>query len=150
MEINQVGSFNTEFCREVSNMIRSKGLKFKEHNADYLSAGEISIRRDIIDAMNIAPQFGAIQTGIVINKCLSYGINYDDWANVIYKGKKWQKWLYNNSANNKFLCTNIAGHYHFSTDEYKRIIDQLNQHEEIYETIVQLLLEVIEHYESSL
>ena len=150
MEINQVGSFNTEFCREVSSIIRSKGLKFKEHNADYLSADEISIRRDIIDAMNIAPQFGAIQTGIVINKCLSYGINYDDWANVIYKGKKWKKWLNNNSANNKFLCINIAGHYHFSTDEYKRIIDQLNKHEEIFETIVQSLMEVIEHYESSL
>ena len=96
------------------------------------------------------PQFGVLQTGIVINKCLSYGINYDDWANVIYKGKKWQKWLYNNSVDNKFLCTNIAGHYHFSTDEYKRIIDQLNKHEEIFETIVQSLMEVIEHYENSL
>ena len=150
MEINQVGSFNTKFCEEVSSMIRAKGLKFKEHNADYLSSDEISKRGNIIDAMNIAPQFGVLQTNIVINKCLSYGINYDDWANVIYKGKKWQKWLYNNSADNKFLCTAIAGHYHFSTDEYKQIIDKLNKHEEIFETIVQSLMEVIEHYENSI
>jgi len=149
MEINQVGSFNLEFCKEIASIIRKKGLKFKEHNADYLSSTEISKRKNIVDAMNIAPQFGAIQTGIVLNKCLSYGINYDNWANVIHKSGKWKKWLYNNNAENKFLCTNIAGHYHFASDEYKRIVEQINKHEDIYETIVESLMEVIEHYENS-
>ena len=100
--------------------------------------------------MNIAPQFGVIQTGIVLNRCLKYGINYDDWANLIYENKKWGKWLHKSSPENKFLCINIAGHYHFSSGPYKQIIDQINQNEDIHETIIETLMEVVEHYESSI
>ena len=149
MEINQVGSFNADFSKEISAIIKDKGLKFKEHNADYLSSSEISKRKGIVDAMNIAPQFGVLQTSLVLNKCLAYGINYDDWANVIIQNKKWKKWLYKNTEENKFLCINIAGHYHFSCDEYKRIIDEINKHEDITETIIESLMEVIEHYENN-
>jgi hypothetical protein len=149
MEINQVGSFNTDFSKEISEIIKAKGIKFKEHNADYLTTTEIAKRRGIVDAMNIAPQFGVIQTSLVLNKCLMYGISYDDWANLVIENNKWKKWLYKNSKENKFLCTNIAGHYHFSCDEYKKIIDQLNKHEDITETIIESLMEVIEHYENS-
>lgn len=149
MEINQAGSFNKDFCKEVAKIINDRDLKFKEHNADYLTSKEISKRRNIVDAMNIAPQFGVIQTGIIINKCLSYGINFDEWANKVYENNKWKKWLLNNSKENKFLCLNIAGHYHFSTDEYKRIVEQLNDHEDIFESIVETLMEVVEHYERS-
>lgn len=150
MEINQVGSFNVDFSKEVSKLIHEQGLRFKEHNADYLNAAEINNRAGIVDAMNIAPQFGVIQTGLVLNRCLKYGINYDEWANQIYEGKKWKKWLYKNTLDNQFLCTNIAGHYHFSSDHYKKIIERINKQEDIYETIVESLMEVIEHYESSI
>ncbi len=149
MEINQVGSFNIDFSKEISEIIKDKGIKFKEHNADYLPSSEITKRRGIVDAMNIAPQFGVLQTSLVLNKCLAYGINYDEWGNVIIKNKKWKKWLHKNTEENKFLCMNIAGHYHFSCDEYKRIIDKLNKHEDIAETIIESLMEVIEHYENS-
>jgi len=149
MEINQVGSFNSDFSKEISTVINNKGIKFKEHNADYLSSSEISKRKGIVDAMNIAPQFGVLQTGLVLNKCLSYGINYNDWANVVIENKKWKKWLYKNTEENKFLCINIAGHYHFYCDEYKRIIDEINKHEDITETIIESLMEVIDHYENS-
>ena len=149
MEINQVGSFNVEFSKEISGIIQERGIKFKDHNADYLSSAEISKRKGIVDAMNIAPQFGVLQTNIVLNKCLMYGINYDDWGNVIYEKQKWKKWLYKNTEENQFLCMNIAGHYHFASDEYKKIIDKLNKHEDINETIIESLMEVIEHYENS-
>ena len=35
-EMNQAGNFNKEFLKKISDFIRSKGLKLKEHNADYL------------------------------------------------------------------------------------------------------------------
>lgn len=149
MEINQVGNFNDNFSREVSSLIHSKGLKFKEHNADYLTSEEIGKRKGIADAMNIAPQFGVIQTGIILNKCLVYGIDYSPWAELVYKGNKWKKWLKDSTSDDKYLCVNIAGHYHFDTDEYKNIYDQISQHEDIKEVIIESLMGVIEHYENS-
>ena len=149
MEINQAGNFNEDFSREVSSLIHSKGLKFKEHNADYLTSKEIAKRKGIADAMNIAPQYGVIQTGIILNKCLAYGIDYSPWAELVYKGNKWKKWLKDSTPDDKFLCVNIAGHYHFNSDEYRNIYDQISKHEDIKEVIIESLMEVIEHYENS-
>ena len=35
---------------------------------------------------NIAPQYGVLQTGIILNKCLAYGIDYSPWANWFIMG----------------------------------------------------------------
>ena len=148
-EINQVGSFNKNFIIESSKILNDNNIKLKEHNADYLSKSDIRERQGIVDAMNIAPQLGVVQTSLVLNKCLIYGVRFDDYANAVYNGKKWKKWMYNNDALNKLLCVKIAGHYHFASDEYKKIINQLNKHEDISENIIETLMEVIDHYESS-
>jgi len=148
-EIKQVGSFNRNFIKECSNIIQTSNIKLKEHNADYLSNQEIKKRKYIVDALNIAPQLGVIQTSLILNKCLLYGIRFDDFANVVYKGNKWEKWLYQNDKSNKHLCVQIAGHYHFVSDEYKKIIEQINKHEDISENIIETIMEVIDYYESS-
>src|SRR3989344_208355 len=44
-EINQVGSFNQHFIGKVHDLLAAKGLKLKEHNADYLSKEEIGLRK---------------------------------------------------------------------------------------------------------
>ncbi len=149
-EINQVGTFNNKFIKECSDIIRAGDIKLKEHNADYLSNQEIQERKNIVDALNIAPQLGVVQTSLVLNKCLIYGVRFDDYANKVYNGEKWRKWMYRNDAQNKLLCLQIAGHYHFASDEYKKIIEQLNKHEDISENIIETIMEVIDHYESSI
>ena len=148
-EINQVGSFNKDFIKESRKILNDNKIKLKEHNADYLSKSEIRERQDIVDAMNIAPQLGVVQTSLVLHKCLIYGVPFNDYANTVHNGKKWEKWMYNNDALNKLLCVQIAGHYHFSSDDYKKIIDQLNKYEDISESIIETIMEVIDHYESS-
>ena len=145
-EINQVGNFNKQFVEKVSELLKSKGIKLKEHNADYLSKEEVGERRGIIDAMNIAPQLGVIQTSITLNKCLMYGIKFDDFLEEVYKGGKWKKWMYNNLPENKFLCCVIAGHYHFSSESYKKIMAELEKIEDINENITNEIMEVINHY----
>lgn len=146
MEINQVGNLNVSFTEKVSRLIKSKGLKLKEHNADYLSTGEIKDRAGLVDAMNIAPQLGVIQTSVVLGRCLIYGIRFDGFIEEVYMGGKWKKWMHKNSPENKMLCTLIAGHYHFSSKTYKEIIRQLSQCEDIKETIVNAIIAVIKHY----
>lgn len=148
-EINQIGHFNKDFVRKISKVLKRNGLKLKEHNADYLLKEEINMRNGLVDAMNIAPQFGTVQTSFVLTKCLQYGINYDNFLEEVYQGKKWEKWLEKNTIENKHLCFLIAGHYHFSSDAYKKIITQLNQYEDINESIIKCLMEVLAHYESN-
>lgn len=146
MEINQVGNFNKAFVNRISNTLTAKGLKLKEHNADYLSKEDIIARKDLVDAQNIAPQLGVIQTHVVLTKALIYGIPIEPFLQTAYEGKKWKKWLKDNTYANKMLCSVIAGHYHFASPEYKHVLSEIAKREDITETIIDRLTEVIDHY----
>jgi len=146
-EINQVGNFNKMFIEKISQILKSKGVKLKEHNADYLGTEEIALRQGIVDAMNIAPQLGVIQTMIILKECSIYGINFQAFVDEVYNGGKWKKWLDKNNSNNKFLCSVIAGHYHFSSENYKKIINELSKREDIKEKIINEIMGAINHYE---
>lgn len=145
-EINQIGNFNKEFVQKISQILKSRGIKFKEHNADYLSKDEIRMREGIVDAMNIAPQLGVIQTATTLNECLIYGIDFAEFLDEVYEKGKWKKWMHNSQPENKFLCCVIAGHYHFASENYKKIIDKLSEREDIKENIINNIVEVIDHY----
>lgn len=148
-EINQVGNFNEDFLKGISALLKRKGIKLKEHNADYLSREEIKKRKDVVDAVNIAPQLGVVQTNLVLGKCLLYGIDFTDFVEEVYNGSKWKKWLHKNTSDNKFLCILVAGHYHFFSNNYKNIIKKLENFCDIHEEIITTVMEVIEHYERS-
>lgn len=146
-EINQTGTFNKEFVSRVSEMLEVKGIKLKEHNADYLNKESIALRKNIIGAMNIAPQMGVVQTMLVLNKCLNYGVNFEEFINNSYNSKKWKKWLAKNTSKNRMLCSIISGHYVFNSKGYKRIVKELADNEDINETLINNLMDVINHYE---
>lgn len=145
-EINQAGSLNRQFIEQISQMLHEKGLKLKEHNADYLTKAEISSRHGLVDAMNIAPQLGVVQTSVVLAKCLIYGVNTEEFLDEVYKKEKWKKWMHKNTPENKMLCCKIAGHYHFASDAYKKIIAQLAEREDINETLINAAMDVVGHY----
>lgn len=145
-EINQVGTFNAPFIKKVATLFKKKELKLKEHNADYLAKKDIQLRKGIVDAQNIAPQLGVIQTQIVITKCLMYGIPMGTFLQEVYEGGKWKKWMHNNTGENKKLCAIIAGHYHFSGPSYRSIMQELTKRENIKETIINSISDVIGHY----
>ncbi len=146
MEMNQVGNFNKDFTAKVSKLLRSKGLKLKEHNADYLSKKDIEERVGLVDAMNNAPQFGVVQTMTVLGRALVYGISIEAFLEEAYKGGKWKKWLKDNTADNKMLCSIVAGHYHFTSKAYKDIVGLLSERGDIKEIILNAHLAIIKHY----
>lgn len=146
-EIEQVGNFNKKFVKEINEKIVAKGLKLKEHNADYLTQNEIAERKGIVGAMNIAPQLGVVQTKTIMERCLMYGVKFNDFVDEVYKGGKWKKWMHNNTPENKMLCAIIAGHYHFKSDNYKKIINELSKCEDIQETVINNMTNLIDHYQ---
>ena len=42
----------------------------------------------------------------------------------------------------------IAGHYHFTSDSYKKIIECLSKQEDIQENIINMFMDLIGHYEN--
>jgi len=146
-EINQKGNFNRDFVSQISQLIKSKGIKLKEHNGDYLDKESIGLRKGIVGAINIAPQLGVVQTQVTLNKCLIYGVNFDEFLKQSYESKKWEKWLMENGLENKMLCSVISGHYNFNTDSYKKIILELGEREDFRESLINNLIEIIHHYE---
>jgi len=145
-EIEQVGTFNSDYVKSVLPIIQAKNLKVKEHNADYLGSTELNKRRGLVNAVNNAPQFGVLQTMFTLHKALLYGANITDFLNKSYDSHRWDKWLYKNNSDNKYLCSVIAGHYNFETDEYKRLVSEISRHENFEKNLEFEIHKLIEHY----
>jgi tagatose-1,6-bisphosphate aldolase non-catalytic subunit AgaZ/GatZ len=148
-EINQVGNFNKKFIERVHALLSENSVKLKEHNADYLSKEEIMERKGVVDAFNIAPQLGVLQTLAVINEALFYGVCLDEFLTRSYESRAWEKWMYHNDFRNKMLCSVIAGHYNFISDEYKKVIDQLEKYVDIKQLIVDRICDFTEETSAS-
>jgi hypothetical protein len=139
-------NFDIYKVRPLSELITSYGTALKEHNADYLSTESLQQRVGLVGGVNIAPQLGVVQTSTVLNLCNIYGVDSIDFRMLVNENDNWRKWTLD--SENDMLCTMLAGHYHFNSDEYKEIIDQLPDDTE--EVIIQNVTKVIEHYERNL
>ncbi len=148
-EVNQIGALNKSFIKEVHGFLTENGVKLKEHNADYLDADAIEERRGLIDALNIAPQLGVLQTITVISEALTYGVDINSFLNVAYESEAWGKWLYKNTPSNKMLCSIIAGHYNFTKDHYRRLADSLERFIDIKSLIIEKIKKLVTYYSES-
>ena len=145
-EIYQLGYFNKPFVNEVHDFLLENNVKLKEHNSDYLNFKQISGRCGVVDALNIAPQLGIIQTQVVLNEALLYGIDIKPFLECSYKSNKWLKWLYTSNRNDKLLCSILAGHYNFTSDEYKSMVFKINKYTDIRGTIIEKILKLVTYY----
>lgn len=127
MEGRQVGEFNKDYVREAHRLVRDHGFYLKEHNADFQSRFGIGLRLGVVDAINIAPEFGALQTQLVLDLCDQYGVDTTAWVKEVCLGQKWRKWMFNPALTpTKEQMVAIAGHYHFTSPEMTKIRDRLN------------------------
>jgi hypothetical protein len=146
-EVNAAGTFDRGVTGQITDLLHAKGLKLKEHNADYLTYDEIGLRRGVVDAMNIAPMLGVLQTNFVLSECLKRGIDATEFLQRCYDSGKWKKWMWKNDAGNKYLCSLIAGHYNFSTPEYAKIFGRLEgSWIGVRNAIIGMMHEVIDRY----
>ncbi len=148
-EARQVGCFEKKVVVQFCDLLNRYKIKLKEHNADYLTSGQIGERRGLVGAVNIAPQLGVIQTSTVLNQCLIHGISTEAFMRLVYGGGKWKKWSLGH-LDNYYAATLVAGHYHFHDEEYQNITRQLSDHLNLSELVIQCVEKVIYHYLKSL
>ena len=123
MEDRQVGSFDVAMVRKLVGYAEAAGVKLKEHNADYLSAEQILLRKQAgVHACNIAPQLGVIQTKTVLDLADRYGVDASHFKQTILDSGKWKKWIIDGNDDVKIA---VAGHYCFNSPVYSNLEEKL-------------------------
>lgn len=125
MEDKQVGSFESNTVKELVEYANEAGIKLKEHNADYLTAEQIRLRKDAgVHAVNVAPQLGVMQTRVLKRLCEKYEFTneWTEFYNIVIDSGKWNKWHVDCDDDTKVL---IAGHYLWSNPLYQQIVSKI-------------------------
>ena len=99
-------------------------LKSKEHNGDYISEKLINEKMDLgLDSVNIAPEFGLIETNTYLNEINDPKV-FDEFWRICYESKRWEKWVSSdfNPIKEKAQLIKICGHYVLSHNDFVRNI----------------------------
>jgi len=148
MEDRQVGSFDIPMVKKLVNFAESAGIKLKEHNADYLTAEQIRLRKSAgVHACNIAPQLGVIQTKTVLELADRYDVDSGYFKQRVLDSGKWRKWIIDGDESVKIA---VAGHYCFADQEYYTLEDKLNAHCDVAQEVEQAIHSCLNLYYENL
>jgi hypothetical protein len=110
--------------RSSADIAKKYGIHLKEHNADYLSTENLSLRPSLgIKASNVAPEFGYIETKTMFNIMNVFGNKYDfqKIEDFVYHQRKWEKWTSPETDLKRHELTLLGGHYCFANPEFLEI-----------------------------
>ena len=97
-------------------------VKTKVHGTDYLPDESLQWFPKLgIDAANVAPEFGTIESTALVNILNSneLGELKEKFLEMSHFSKKWTKWISNNHTLDKNELGILGGHYIFPTDEFR-------------------------------
>ena len=134
-EMRNIGSFDSELRVknelaveiQVPRMIdicKKNNIWMKAHNTDYVSDEALQAHPKLgIHAVNIAPEFGVIESKSIIKILSENNLNdlRDKFLELSFQSKKWSKWMLKDSKASNFDKSMIAGHYVFSKPECQEI-----------------------------
>lgn len=142
-ETKNIGNFNPDRLKSMLDISKKYNLLTKEHNGDYLSKEDINKRFELgLSAINIAPEFGVFETDIILENINNDTFN--EFFNICYNSKKWEKWVDENfdPFKNKKELIRICGHYQFNNKEFLNLNLNLDNiiKEKLYNKLKNLML----------
>jgi hypothetical protein len=114
------GTFNEERLKKFIYVVKSFGLMSKEHNGDYL-IDSFNVKRRFqlgLDAINIAPEFGQIETEYYLEECKKDKIVFDKLYKICYNSGKWKKWISDVTMVSKEQIIMTCCHYVLSDKKF--------------------------------
>jgi hypothetical protein len=116
---------------EMIAICRKHGVMLKQHNSDYLSDFSVSLSYDLgIDALNLAPEFGLVETAELLSLLERYRLDDEKKAFSVcaLNSGKWEKWLPTSGEPvadlDKIL---VSGHYVFNEPEVILVKSKLDE-----------------------
>lgn len=126
---HNTGQFDKERAKQMIALCKEFGKLSKEHNGDYLSAVGVRARRELgLDALNIAPEMGGIETECIIDEIGGNQRIIDEFFDCCIATNRWQKWFPSNfnPVENKLDVLRACGHYCFSTAQFKSLTKRMD------------------------
>lgn len=123
----QTGKYDSNRLMGMIDVCKRFGVLSKEHNGDYISTSVIKEKFDMgLDAINIAPEFGVIETQTYIDEIGNDDTILNKFWQICYRSEKWKKWVNSDfdPQLNKIELIKICGHYVLSTSEFIKIKSQ--------------------------
>lgn len=119
----QTGSYESDRLSEMVALGKKYGLLTKEHNGDYISVGVIQEKFNLgLDAINIAPEFGLIETNTYLNNIFEndHMEVFEEFWGICYESDKWKKWVNPefDPIREKEALIKICGHYVLSKNDF--------------------------------
>jgi len=116
------GKYNELKLIQTIDICKKHGVLSKEHNGDYLEDAIIKRKFELgLDAINMAPEFGSIESTTIWNALDEAG--KDRFHSLCYNSFAWRKWVtYNFDFSNKLQLVKICGHYIFNSSSFKEEI----------------------------
>lgn len=136
---------------EMLALVKRYHLISKEHNGDWVDIEVIKKKESIgLECINIAPEFGMIETSVILEKIKPNKNHYDKVYQLCIDSEKWKKWVSNDFdvtiLKNELIL--LCGHYIFSNLEFIEIKNQYTGLDmEIKNSITNKLLELNFIYE---
>lgn len=124
-EDRNIGKYDGVRLGKMIDVCKEFGVLSKEHNGDYLSSEIIKEKFELgLDAINIAPEFGVIETLCILDRLSEGDKIFNKIYQMCYDSGKWKKWV---SADfdpglNKKQTIKICCHYVFSDKRFKKIL----------------------------
>lgn len=126
-ETKNTGRYEEDRLKAMLDVCKEFSFLSKEHNGDYLNSNIVKSKFDLgLDAINIAPEFGVLETMCIldrINKARDKDF-IEELFMLCYKSGQWKKWV--DKDFDPFLdkqhTIKICGHYIFSTAEFKKLL----------------------------
>jgi hypothetical protein len=108
------GTFSHDNLIKMTQICKQFGKLSKEHNGDFITSSDIKEKfENGLDSINIAPEFGTIESEILYNKLDKFDIDYVYLKCI--ESNRWQKWVSNNfQISNKKEMIKLCGHYVFN------------------------------------
>ncbi len=122
---DQTGTYDRDRLMDMVRLCRKYHKMSKEHNGDYQTIESINEKFSLgLDAINIAPEFGVIETKVYLDKIADMKsfdecqILWQEFYQLCLESKKWEKWVspdFDPSIpKNQMKLVEICGHYVFS------------------------------------
>lgn len=109
------GTYNPDRLDAMVAICKRHGLLAKVHNGDYLPIDLIrEMFRRGVDAINIAPEFGQIETQTYLREMDTNLL--DAFYDICYDSGRWRKWI--DDPTDKIKLINASGHYVLSNPDF--------------------------------
>lgn len=141
---HNTGDYSAARLADMIQVCKKYHLLSKEHNGDYLDSSLIQEKFKLnLDAINIAPEFGQIETCVFLNCILTEGRQdlFDLFYQLCLESGKWKKWLTN--SDDAGAVIKATGHYVFSHPKFETIRSFFDVQEKIKKEIKKRIADIV-------